>query len=133
MIRCLATSFVIVAMLSGAVTSAVQLPSQTMSAPLTAEGIANVIGSEADAGRIVQLVLGKLLGQESRQVFVLASQVRQEWLPAVRADIVRLSDRDGSVISFNVVSIGRSSTSPDSMTWSRSGWACDAGAAPETS
>ena len=64
--------------------------------PLTSEAIAAAIGSEADAREVVRLVLGSLFGQQSSgRFFVLASQVREAWLPEPTAiEIIRLTDAD---------------------------------------
>jgi hypothetical protein len=67
--------------------------------PLTAEQIVTVAGSEADAAEVVgfalQSTLRILARREDGTIFVLASQLRAEWLSAVpRVRWVRLSDAD---------------------------------------
>lgn len=57
--------------------------------PLTSTDLVRLIGNETDARRVVQFVLAAVsLGR----AFVLASQVRQTWLPTARPELVRLPD-----------------------------------------
>ena len=64
--------------------------------PLTSAAIAAAIGSEAGAREVIRLVLGSMFGQQSSgRYFVLATQVREAWLPDTKAtEIIRLTDVD---------------------------------------
>ena len=66
--------------------------------PLTSEAIIAAIGSEADAREVVRLVLGGLSAQQSGgRLFVLASQIREAWLPETNVpamEIIRLTDAE---------------------------------------
>jgi hypothetical protein len=75
---------------------AAQPPPQLTPSPLTSEGIIAAIGTESDAREVVKLILGKHFEQRNeRREFVLASQIRETWLPALtRTSIVRLADAD---------------------------------------
>lgn len=67
----------------------------SMSPPAwTSDDIASAIGSEADAQRVIQLVLRDHFEHRSGREFVLASQVRQNWLPRMRNELVRLMAAD---------------------------------------
>jgi hypothetical protein len=76
-----------------AVTVAMQSPSQLSPRPVTSDAIVAAIGTDADAGDVLQLVLANLLAQGSRREFVLATQISAHWLPSLsRVEIVRLAD-----------------------------------------
>src|SRR3954463_14055479 len=76
--------------------AAPQPPLQVERLPLTSEAIAAALGNELDAREVVRLVLGSLFGQQSSgRYFVLASQVREAWLPEPKAiEIIRLTEAD---------------------------------------
>jgi hypothetical protein len=58
-----------------------------------AREILDIIGSDADARAVIAQVLADVSNR--RGTVVLASQIRQEWLPVMEGvDIVRLADRD---------------------------------------
>jgi hypothetical protein len=73
-------------------------PSARQIEPLlfTSQGIVTAIGSEADARQVVKLVLGDMLGPyNGLRHYVLASQVREAWLPdRTRNEIARLAEAD---------------------------------------
>jgi hypothetical protein len=62
----------------------------------TSQGIVTAIGSEADARQVVKLVLGRTFEPyKSLRHYVLASQVREAWLPNRTAiQIGRLAEAD---------------------------------------
>ena len=63
---------------------------------LTSNDIEAVIGSDSDTRAVLAQVLSHLMGSERRE-FVLASQLRAEWLPSVAgAEFVRLADAEVS-------------------------------------
>jgi hypothetical protein len=66
--------------------------------PLTSEAIIAAIGSEDDARQVVRLVLGGLFAQQSNGgLFVLASQIRDAWLPETKVagiEMIRLTDAE---------------------------------------
>jgi hypothetical protein len=62
---------------------------------LTSRAIAAEIGSEADARSVVAQVLTHLMINHERREFVLASQMRAEWLPPIPGvEFVRLVDAE---------------------------------------
>ena len=84
---------VTVAFLVGATVAA----QETAGARLTVDGIAATIGSDADARGVISRVFAHLFSSESnarqRKEFLLASQLRPEWLPAMdRVEFVLLTD-----------------------------------------
>jgi len=81
--------------LSGAATVAMQPQAQVARRPATSDAIVAAIGDDADARRVIQLVLGDLFAQRSGREFVLASQIPALWFPPLnRVEIVRLADGD---------------------------------------
>ena len=70
--------------------------SQDQSIPtLAIADIVTKIGSEADARAVLIAVLTHAMENRSKQEFFLASQVRNEWLPASRgAEFVRLAEAE---------------------------------------
>jgi hypothetical protein len=69
---------------------------QNSTAPVLASNDITVeIGNEVDARNVVAKVLTHAMANHERREFFLASQVRNEWLPAVQGvEFVRLSDTD---------------------------------------
>jgi len=62
-------------------------------APLVSTDIVGIIGSDVDARAVIAQVLAETSHLPAR--VVLASQIRQEWLPVVKdADFVRLPDSE---------------------------------------
>src|ERR1700733_1510654 len=68
---------------------------QNPTAPLAVTDITAVIGSDVDARNIVAMVLTNATANHARREFLLASQIRIEWLPVVRGvEFVRLADSE---------------------------------------
>ena len=62
---------------------------------LTSNAIRAEIGTDADARRVVALVLNHLMLNHDRREFFLASQIRTEWLTSIPGvELVRLGDAD---------------------------------------
>jgi hypothetical protein len=62
---------------------------------LTSQMIVTAIGSDADAEQAIKLVLGNMFGQRfTFRNYVLASQVREAWLPRTRLEIGRPAEAD---------------------------------------
>jgi len=97
--------------LSCAATVAMQPPAQVAPRPVTSEAIVAAIGNDADARRVIQLVLGDLFAQRSGREFVLASQIPALWFPTLsRVEIVRLADAD---VGRHLAACGRYSVVSD--------------------
>jgi hypothetical protein len=64
-------------------------------APLVSSDIVDIIGSDAAARTVIAKVLTDALGQYHRSEFLLASQIRREWLPVVQGvNFVLLPDSE---------------------------------------
>jgi hypothetical protein len=68
--------------------------------PLTIASITTAIGSDADARGIFSLVFAHVFQRGSpRKEFLLSSQLRREWLPAVdRVDFVLLAETEAATL-----------------------------------
>jgi hypothetical protein len=64
-------------------------------APLVSADIIAIIGSEADARTVIAKVLTDAMARYHRTEFLLASQIRREWLPVVpRVKFELVADRE---------------------------------------
>jgi hypothetical protein len=65
--------------------------------PPTATEITALIGSDADAEAVMSAALAFPPGSRPRKEFVLASQIREDWIPQVEGvEIVRVSDAEAA-------------------------------------
>lgn len=69
--------------------------SQETAPLLTSNDITAKIGTEADARDVFVTIFTHVMGNRSRREFFLGSQIRKEWLPALKnVEFVRLADTE---------------------------------------
>jgi hypothetical protein len=76
-------------------TSAGSWASQEAAPLLTSNDITSKIGTEADAHDVFVTILTHAMANRSHREFFLGSQIRKEWLPALKnVEFVRLADTE---------------------------------------
>jgi hypothetical protein len=69
-------------------------------ARLTHTQIVNAIGSDADAGRVMWRVVSHAFANRGARHYLLASQVRGEWLPQIEGtNLVLVSDAEATALA----------------------------------
>ena len=85
----------IVAICAVLMTTANWAEQRNAATPLSSTDIIAIIGSDVDARTVISKVLIDALADRRGREFVLASQIRSEWLPVVQGvDFVRIPDTE---------------------------------------